>query len=153
MRACVASGATLARENAPVAESLTTTRLATTWLPAKLRSPAGGRATPAGKTTKEPAVVVVWMAVTLRTTAVGRSTQRLRTTAPAPVAGTPADPPVPATLNERATPGPRALVLRVSRTRIGAVGCSRPSPGSRVAPPLLVQPSTSATTLTSAPPA
>src|SRR6266702_4689239 len=79
--------------------------------------------------------------------------QPLRSTAPAPVAGTPDDPPVPATLNERATPGPRALVLRVSRTRIGAVGCSRPSPGWRVAPPLLVQPSTSATTLTSAPPA
>src|SRR6266511_1048663 len=41
MRACVASGATLARENAPVAESLTTTRLATTWLSAS-RGPRGG---------------------------------------------------------------------------------------------------------------
>jgi hypothetical protein len=71
MSALVASGPRLARENAPVAESLTTTRLETIWLPEKLRSAAAGGVTPAGKATREPAVVVVWMAVRLRTTAVG----------------------------------------------------------------------------------
>src|SRR6266498_2116648 len=120
MRACVASGATLARENAPVAESLTTTRLATTWLPAKLRSPAGGRATPAGKTTKEPAVVVVWMAVTLRTTAVGACR--------ASAAGGPAS---PATWESRvslARRGPR-LDLRLSARRKGVtpIGLAPPA--------------------------
>src|SRR5918996_1823964 len=88
MTAWVASEAELARVNPPSGESLTTTRLGTTWLPLKLRSLARGRVgMSAGyRVTWPPVVVAAWTAVTLRTRATGASGPPAAGIAPVPAA-------------------------------------------------------------------